>query len=75
MVARSGNAHYPRSIRAWVVIPVEAGIHLLPIRVDWLPRLKMDNMGPRFRGDDEVWCGDDEVWCGDDEVWCGDNEV
>ena len=37
------------------------------------PCVKTDNMGPRFRGDDEIRAGDDEIRAGDDEIRAGDD--
>ena len=46
----SMNAGTPR-----VVIPAKAGIHLLPTGFMLSSRSEIDNMDPRFRGDDDPW--------------------
>ena len=47
----SMNAGTPR-----VVIPAKAGIHLLPTGFMLSSRSEIDNMGSRFRGNDEPPC-------------------
>ncbi|MEO7217683.1 MAG: hypothetical protein ABI026_05770, partial [Gemmatimonadaceae bacterium] len=47
---------FPRK-REDSVIPAKAGTHLLPTISDYSAVAEIDNMGPRFRGDDEGGAG------------------